>query len=304
VSGDADAADTEMPQRMGRTVATVDVGGMSIKRGIVDLGTTGPPTVNVLPPCPIDAMADSVGLLEQLRSAIGPLLDELPVTRSPAQLAVAFPGPMDYDRGVPLISGQRKFDSIYGVDLRSFLTEAWSGRALDVSFVNDAEAAVLGEHAAGAACGSERLLMLTLGTGLGAAALIKGRAAAHLGGHEVGQLFAQSVEDLGRADDVVSAVGLAALLGVRPDDVADAADSARRGSQATHQQFAAFGERLGRFLCRITRDMNLDVIVVGGGAAHAFDLFGPACVAELEPEVRCAQLGSGAALIGAAIRWR
>ncbi len=304
MSGDANTAAIETSQRAARTVATVDVGGMSIKRGIVDLGAMGPSTVRVLTPYAIDAMAETADLLQQFQSAIEPLLVEVTEAGDPTLLAVAFPGPMDYDRGVPLISGQRKFDSIYAFDLRSFLIASWPSRALDVRFVNDAEAAALGEHDAGAARGSERSLMLTLGTGFGAAALIKGRRAALLGGHEVGQLYAQPVEDLGFADDVVSAVGLAALLGVRPDEVADAAESARRGDQARRDQFAAFGERLGKFLCGVTNGMNLEVIVIGGGAAHAFDLFGPACDAQLKPEVRCAQLGASAALLGAATRWR
>ncbi|WP_395152196.1 ROK family protein [Ilumatobacter sp.] len=291
---------TEAPQV--DLVVAVDVGGMSIKRGLVSFGDGGAPSVESLPAQPIDATASADVLLAALRSAIDPLLRRAVDGQQADVLAlgVAFPGPMDYERGIPAIRGQRKFDNLCGVDLRAWATTAWPDQTLDVRFVNDAEAAALGESIAGASRSSQRSLMVTLGTGFGAAAVVDGCGALLVGGVNVQLLFEALVEDHGRADDVLSAVGLAALLGVPVDGVAGAAQAAREGDVAISSSFEEFGRRLGRFLAGHVRAMNMDVLVIGGGAGKAFDLFAPSLRAEVRAEVHAAALGEHAPLIGAA----
>jgi predicted NBD/HSP70 family sugar kinase len=287
-------------------VVAIDVGGMSIKRGLVAFSDGGAPTVESLPAQPIDATASADVLLADLRRAIDPLVRRVVDGRQGEVLAlgVAFPGPMDYVRGIPAIRGQRKFDNLYGVDLRAWVAMAWPDQTLDVRFVNDAEAAALGENLAGASRASQRSLMVTLGTGFGAAAVIDGRGASLVGSVNVPLLFEALMEGGGRADDVLSAVGLAALLGVPVDGVARAAHAARAGDVAMSSLFAEFGRRLGRFLAVHLSRMNMDALVIGGGASKAFDLFAPSLRAEIgaevEAEVYAAALGEHAPLIGAA----
>jgi predicted NBD/HSP70 family sugar kinase len=293
------------PPGPGRVVA-IDVGGMSIKRGLVVFNDGGAPTVDSLPAQPIDATASAGVLLAGLRSAIDPLLRRAVDGRQGDVLAlgVAFPGPMDYVRGIPAIRGQRKFDNLCGVDLRAWAAMAWPDQTLDVRFVNDAEAAALGESLAGASRSSQRSLMVTLGTGFGAAAVIDGCGASLVGSVNVPLLFQALLDGGGRADDELSAVGLAALLGVPADGVAGAARTARAGDIAMSRLFAEFGRRLGRFLAVHLSGMNMDALVIGGGASNAFDLFAPSLRAEiraeLDAEVYAAALGEHAPLIGAA----
>lgn len=275
---------------------------MSIQRGLVFFGDKGTPFVESLPAQPIDATASADVLLGDLRSAIDPLLRRAVDGQQGdvRALVVAFPGPMDYVRGIPSIRGQRKFDNLYGIDLRAWATTAWPDQTLDVRFVNDAEAAALGESLAGASRSSQRSLMVTLGTGFGAAALVDGRGVSLVGGVNVPRLFEALVEDHGRADDVLSAFGLAALLGVPVDGVAGAAQAAREGDVAMSSLFEEFGRRLGLFLAKHISAINMDVLVIGGGASNAFDLFAPSLRAEVSAEVHAAMLGEHAPLIGAA----
>jgi glucokinase len=277
---------------------------MSLKRGIVDFSSASP-TIDLLAPVAIDATAAADVLLGQFRAALDPLIPRVlgQSAGAPARIGVAFPGPMDYERGISHIRGQRKFDSLYDVDLRAWTATAWAAVSLDIRFVNDAEAAALGESIGGASLGFDRSLMVTLGTGFGAAAVVNGRPAPIVAGVEVGHLFAHQVDGLGRADDVLSAVGLATLLDVGVDAVADAAAEARRGDVELQRRFAEFGQRLGQFLDVVAPKMNSEVIVIGGGAANSFDLFGPMLAVESGVAVRCAQLGSSAALLGAASHW-
>lgn len=273
--------------------AAFDVGGMSIKRGLVDWTSSHTASIDQFDAVDIDATAAEVDLLDQFAGAFEPLLIRC------HRVGVAFPGPMDYERGVPLLRGQRKFDSIHGVDLRAWATHTWPQLDLDIHFVNDAAAAAIGEHLAGASRGSARSLLVTLGTGFGAAALIDGRQADVVAGLEIPEMYRRPVADLGCADDVLSAVGLADLLGVRPGEVAAEAAAARRGDRAAADGFATFGARLGEFLGAMTAAMDLDVVVVGGGGAQTFDLFGPTAASELPVALRPALLGADAPLIGA-----
>jgi glucokinase len=77
-------------------------------------------------------------------------------------------------------------------DLPEIDLAAWSERelGLPIRFENDARMALLGEQFAGAAMGAEDVVMITLGTGIGGAAMLQGRLlhsrygqAGCLGGH-------------------------------------------------------------------------------------------------------------------------
>jgi glucokinase len=86
-----------------------------------------------------------------------------------------------------VISTNRKYDDAPEIDFRS-----WSSKELGLPFVieNDARMALLGERHVGAARGCDNVVMITLGTGIGGAAMIEGRLlrgkhaqAGCLGGH-------------------------------------------------------------------------------------------------------------------------
>lgn len=105
------------------------------------------------------------------------LLDEL--VRSGATLqaprgatwGVAMPDPFDYRRGVALFAGVGKFAALHGVDVAAALRSRLGG---PVTFVNDADAFLLGEWVAGAARGAHRCAGMTLGTGVGTGWLVDG----------------------------------------------------------------------------------------------------------------------------------
>ncbi len=88
-------------------------------------------------------------------------------------LGFAAPGPFDYANGVSWIT--HKLGALYGVDLRSSLSDSSAWLPDAITFVNDADAFLLGEWWAGAATGSRRAVGATLGTGLGSAFLLDGR---------------------------------------------------------------------------------------------------------------------------------
>jgi glucokinase len=101
-------------------------------------------------------------------------------------MVIGFPGIVD-THACKILSTLRKYDDAPRLDL-----SAWSQQTfgLPLRIENDARMALLGEQYAGAAAGCADVVMITLGTGIGGAAMIQGRLlrgahaqAGSLGGH-------------------------------------------------------------------------------------------------------------------------
>jgi glucokinase len=198
----------------------------------------------------------------------------------------AVPGPFDYERGICLIRGLAKLEGLYGVNL---------GAALDLEahFVNDAEAFLLGEAAAGAARGHERAVGITLGTGLGSAFLVGGELVREGEGVPPnGDLHTVPFRG-GAVEDVLSGRGLLARGGADAESLAGRADAADPRAVAA---FASFGADLAEFLDHWVRAFQPTIVVIGGGIAGAWRHFG----AELPAAAVRAERPADAGLIGAA----
>ena len=266
-----------------RSVLALDVGGTSVKSAIV-----GPSGALAGPPrrTPIDSSAGADALLATLA---GVLVAEAP--RAIAGVAMAFPGPCDYESGVPGQHDDGKFAALAGVDLRGELRRRVGRADLPIGFCNDAEAAIVAEALQGAGQPFERVLGVTLGAGMGAC-LVAGEAIVETcAGVVPGELYLRPFGGA-TADDAFSDRGLRARLG--------GADPAGPADANAVRAFAAFGADLGAFLAPWTEVLRADVVVVTGGIAAAFARFGPALESALAVAVRVGALGAAAGLIGAA----
>ena len=101
-------------------------------------------------------------------------------------IAIGFPGIVDARQG-RILSTLKKYEDAIHLDLEQW---AMSRFGLRLRMENDARMALLGEQYAGAAQGVRDVVMITLGTGIGGAAIMLGRLvrgahaqAANLGGH-------------------------------------------------------------------------------------------------------------------------
>ncbi|MGW3291726.1 ROK family protein [Streptomyces sp. NPDC001002] len=147
----------------------LDIGGTHVTAALVDPATGRPLPSSVLRrPLGSGAAADSI------LDAIALAALELPAEHGPIW-GVAIPGPFDYDTGVGRFTGVGKFEALSGVDVGAGLRGRLAHRAEHLRFLNDADAFALGEYHAGAAAGHERVVCLTLGTGVGSSFLRGGR---------------------------------------------------------------------------------------------------------------------------------
>lgn len=276
---------------MAPLVLALDVGGTSIKSGLVEVPGTVRGPVRATP---FDSAGPAGAVLGTFASLLWAHAQEGEVDG----LAVGFPGPFEYAAGICRVRGVGgKFEALYGMDLGEEFAGVLDLPRDRVRFRNDAQAAVVGEARHGAGAGATRVVGITLGTGLGSAFLVDG--APVVIGEAVprgGELYhLPAYEDGPQADDVFSKRGLEARLGGTP--VAEAAARARGGDASV---FEAWGRDLGCFLAEPLERFGAERLLVLGGIAGAADLFGPALGAALPCPWVAGTRGAEAALLGAA----
>ncbi len=153
-----------------------------------------------------------------------------------------------------------------------------------IAAINDANAAALGE----AFCHDDypELLLVTLGTGIGAGFVHDGRVLVGLHGTagEIGHLCVNPAEpDLcncgrhGCLEQYSSALGLARMMVAagrpRPEGAKEVFDAAAAGDPAAKEAVSTFSHMLAFGLAQITCVLDPDLIVLGGGLSASADVF-------------------------------
>jgi len=233
-------------------------------------------------------------------------------TAAPSHVGLSAPGLAAKDgRSIAHMPG--RLQGLEGLDWTSHLK-----CMLPVPVLNDAHAALLGEAWLGAARGFQNVIMLTLGTGVGGAAIVDGRLLrGHIG--RAGHLGHVSLDIDGSTDVCGTPGSLEVMIGN-----CTVAERTHGMFQTTHDLVAAhmagdpeasyFWLRSVRALaCAIASFVNVldpEAVIVGGGIAQAGSaLFDPLreCVAEIEwrstgyaVKVLPATLGEFAGACGAA----
>lgn len=281
-----------------RKVIALDVGGTSVKSGIV-WDTHEVEDFLVTP-------VDSGGSAEEILSAFTGVIARhaARIGREPPEgIAFGFPGPFDYAKGICLIRGLSKYEALYGVEIGT-RCGTLRGGTVPVRFRNDAEAAIAGEARYGAGRGVSRLIGVTLGTGMGSA-FVEDGAVLHRGtpGIPADALLYHEPFRGERADEVFSARGLARRLrntGTSFTDIETAYRSAAAGDTALRGAFEAFAGDLCLFLTPYIQAFGAGAVLVTGGISGAFPLFASVFQETLPVPALPGTLRYEAALLGAA----
>lgn len=253
---------------------------------------------------PLDADAEASAIISQIAMAASALTGPIPGS----SWGVAIPGPFDYVRGVGDFGSVEKFRSLRGFGVGAALCAVLPGRPDRVTFVNDAEAYALGEWDARGR--PERLILITLGTGVGSGFIVGG--AAITAGLEVpvdGNIHTEHWEGqpLERtvSREAIRRTFAAARGGTA--DIEEITRLARAGDvdagRVLHEAMVVLGNVLARWVGRF----HPDVVVIGGSMSRSWDVLSPGLLAGLaqsdihRPHLSPAQLVDTAPLVGAAI---
>jgi glucokinase len=296
----------------------VDLGGSHATCALVeDRKLLGCETVR------LDCGAGLVAALSQIQAALRRVLD-----RSPgpcAGLTLGFCGLVDSVQG-RVVGTNAKYADAGTVDL-----PGWCSAAFGIPFrlENDTRMALLGERYAGAALGCDDVVMVTLGTGIGGAAMIEGRLlrgkhfqAGCLGGHLPAVYNGRQCTcgALGCVEAEASTWSLPELCRATPGFDTSALATEAAITFEVLMQTAALGDTVARTVrdrclevwgsgaIALIHAYDPEVLVYGGGVLGSADIVLPfiqeyvnrhAWTPWGKVQVRCAQLGNHAALFGA-----
>ena len=292
----------------------IDVGGTNVKMGIVEAQTG---KLSNFYSHDTASWRKSGHFVERLGDAIAVQLAE---NKSVEKCGIGVPGLISRNR-TKLVE-ITAIPEIDGTAIIPYLKERFP--KCDFFLENDANAAALGEYYFGEDEEiPEDYIMVTLGTGVGGAAIIDKQVFKGGGGNamEPGHVPSKNGKVLERNIGKNELLELAnkmrkAYTGKSqlPDDgtisTTGLVAAAAEGDELALQVFSEVGEMLGNALVSMIRILDITTILVGGGLSASFDYIMPAINMQLEYwltpyylktlVIKKATLGNDAGLLGAA----
>lgn len=245
---------------------------------------------------------------------------------APLAIAVAVPGTID-----PLTGKIRRAPNLPDLDGFDISTAVSLETNVQTLIENDANAAAIGERWLGASKDSRDSIMITLGTGVGGGIIIDGKIVRGANG-TAGEIGHVNVEPdglpcgCGSHGCVEQYASASAVIKMAEEAIGDSdSDWESNGGKLDSEQvykYAVSGEAwakkifetqgyyLGIVLADLLNCLNPEKIVIGGGAAAAWDLFMPKLLEQVElraysemaarAKIVPALLGDNAGILGAA----
>ncbi len=251
-----------------------DFGGTVIKTRILDETGTFCSPIRTFPS---HAAKDADTLLAHFTHVLNTALSDADDPQSVRFAGLAFPGPFDYEAGIPLMQNINKYDSLYGVNLLQFFTKQF--KTMTFRFANDADLFGLGEYRFGEIVHPKRVMYLCIGTGLGSCfiedgQLIKSRSDVPPRGWVFDTPFEGDI-----IDRRVSGSALRQMMDTIPSlrdlpDIKAAAERAVSGDPDAIMLYQTFGERFARAVTPFLDQFKPHMLVIGGQISKSMDLFG------------------------------
>jgi len=195
-------------------------------------------------------------------------------------IGIGMPGPFDYGEGISLM--KHKYASIYGLNVkREFIQRLDLEEDFLVRFENDAWTFLRGEAWRGAAHGYNRIVGLTLGTGLGSAFMVDDEIMIEGPGVPPHAWVGALPYDDRIVEDKISRRGIITryqeLAGNSFSENEDVKEIALKGLQHRDknslQVFSEIGSTLARILKPLLSDFRAECLVFGGQISKSFSLF-------------------------------
>ena len=282
---------------MDNLVLGVDIGGSHITAALVNVSSGV-----LLNETLVRTAVDPEGTADEIITAWSVVISKALsfISKNNILIGIAMPGPFDYKEGISLIKEQKKFRSLYGLNVKKLLAGKLSIDNYQIHFLNDACSFLHGEILGGAIKGIKNAIGITLGTGLGSAFYINGDCSD-------AALWDMQFKE-GIVEDYISTrwftkefegrygipvKGVKEMIGVIKEDSSKAVI------------FEDFGKNLALFLIELYKKTNVDTIVLGGNISKTSDHF-LAVVhnylqqADIKLDIRTSEIGEAAILIGAA----
>lgn len=260
----------------------LDLGGTTCKVGLFTTDGTIVEKWEV----PTDRANNGENILPNLAKAVNDKLAERGIDKSEVEgIGIGVPGPVMTDGVVNMCAN-------LGWRVKPVAKELSELTGLRVEVGNDANVAALGEAWKGAAAGTENVVMVTLGTGIGGGIILGGKIlpGVHGAGGEIGHITANPDETeacgcgrKGCIEQYASATGYRKLAvkklaeSDRPSvlrsidnfETKDVFDAAKNGDAIALEAVDEAIDMLGYSLSAIAAVVDPEVFVLGGGVSKA-----------------------------------
>ena len=309
----------------------VDVGGTSVKAGVVDetgkiLAKGSTPT---LPERSYEwVIRDIADLCQRVADQAGVSMEEID------SIGVGVPGICDMKTGIiPFCTNLGWHEVPFVSEMQKYLHKP-------IYVDNDATVAGFAESIAGVSAGTQSSVFITLGTGVGGGIIINGRpySGAHGVGSEIGHMilkmdgepctcgnygcferYAYATAIIREARKAVKAHPESLIMeacGGSPENINAkiVIDCAKEGDETAKRVFEEYARALAHGIVSIINAIDPEVIVLGGGVSAAGEYLLEAVREAIKPlvfykampyaDIRLARLGSDAGIIGAALLGR
>lgn len=254
-----------------KSVVLLDVGGTFVKGGIAD--SAGKLAEGVTWQVPVRSEGSREEILEALAQALRQGIQKSKeLGMSAVGLAATFPGPFDYNSGIPLM--RHKFTAIYGLNLKDWFRNI-AGNDFKVSFAHDVNAQLSGEMFCGAGVGYKNVCVITLGTGLGFAFSIDGKIQYSSTASPARSIYKMPYGD-GVLEDYVSKRGfLRAYREICGKDepeltVKEIGRRAGAGEAAALETFSRVGSILAKAVSPILSEIGTECLLLGGQISRSY----------------------------------
>ncbi|MBP3943696.1 ROK family protein [Sphingobacteriaceae bacterium WQ 2009] len=242
----------------------MDIGGTHISVALIDKSTM---TVvqNAYITHAVTSNSSKEVILRQWSGAISTTL--LQAGQHPDQVVIAMPGPFDYKQGISLMDGMHKYQALLAMDVKGYFAELLQIQKANIHFYNDAAAFLYGEVFA-QNLQTSKVVGLSLGTGLG--------SACYESGISTDLNFGSAPFQSGIAEDYISTRGIISSVaarfqqhypGVKELLAVEVSPEIRQFS------LAYLVDNLTLFLQQYIRNLQPDIIILGGSIAKAHPLF-------------------------------
>ncbi|WP_288428727.1 ROK family protein [uncultured Spirosoma sp.] len=291
----------------------IDVGGTNVKMGIVDASTG---KISNFYSHDTGSWRQSGHFIDRFGDAVAL---QLLANKDVKHVGIGLPGMLNRERTVPLeITAIPEIDGVPMVDI---LSKRFPG--IQFFLENDANAAALGEYYFAEEKINENYIFITLGTGVGGAAIINKKIFTGGDGNamEPGHIPSRNGRVLERNIGKVELLQLANLRRSEftgdtqlPDDgsisTTGLVAAAAEGDKLAMQIWEEVGEMLGEGLSALIKVLDIKYVLIGGGLSASFDYIRPAVNRTLDYwlnpyyknglAIKRATLGNDAGLLGAA----
>ena len=288
----------------------IDIGGTNVKIGIVDRQGGMESKIKY-------ATADLRGSDDFVKGYLDILATEFEKHPYINEVGMGIPGTLSVDRSKCMEI--TAIPALNGVELKKHLKDRFPDKEFYLE--NDANVAALGEYYFSSTKIPENYLFITLGTGVGSAAIINKKI--FIGGDgngmEIGHILSKNgkelEENIGKRGIMRKAEKLkdkkkTTLRNYNDYDPKVVVKEALKGDKVSLKIFRDVGELLGEGLVAAIRLLDIKTILIGGGLAASFDLIYEKLYDTLDYNltpyyvddllIKRAELGNNAGIIGAA----